>query len=113
MDKTYPRRMYLVRMRFLAVALLLIAAPPLTAQFTWGAELGANLSTYGGLDAQSSGVQTRIGPHVGLTAIRQMRGGRVFARSGVAYSQRGAGFEVAGYSSRMRFGYVDIPASVG
>ena len=95
------------------VAVLMLGSSPLAAQYSWGPELGLNVTTYGGLDAQSAGAQPRIGLHAGVGAMRQLKRNRLFVETRILYSQRGANFRVSPYSGAMRFGYVEIPARLG
>lgn len=94
-----------------AVSLLLVAATLPAQDFTWGPELGLNMTTLGGDDATDA--KSKLGFHAGVAVKHQKAGKKMFVQTGVAFSQRGSDFDILGSTGTLAVNYIEIPAMAG
>ena len=99
------------RMRVTALSLALVASSLSAQAATFGAELGVNMSKYGGKDATDA--KNKIGLLAGAAMKYQKAGSKMFIRSGVGFSQRGSKFDGTGFTGSLTFSYIEIPAMIG
>jgi hypothetical protein len=71
------------------------------------------MATYGGKDAKLSNAANKIGLLAGVAVKHQKAGSKMFVRSGIGYSQRGAKISGTGFTGSVNFNYIEVPAMVG
>jgi len=107
--------MFRTSIRAVAVSLIFVA-PTLPAQaLSFGGELGLNMATYGGKDATTLNAANKIGLLAGVAVKHQKAGSKMFIRSGIGFSQRGAKISLPalGFTGSIKFNYIEVPAMVG